>query len=266
VGEGAGVRDYAKIAGTFWTGTTGKALKARGQEAVIVSLYLMSCPNSNMLGLYWLPKMYMAHESGLGFEGASKGLASAIEEGFCRYDEASEVVWVIEMAAWQIGDTLQAADNRCKGVQREYDALPENPYLTEFYERYGTSLCMTSCRGKPKGLRRGSRGATKPRAGTRAGTEAGEPGLLRFPGFWSVWPKSARKGGRAECAEVWAKSGLDAVADAIVAHVTAMSKTSAWTKQAGEFIPAPVVYLRGRRWDGAELGVAAVDDIFAGAK
>lgn len=264
------MRDYAKIAGTFWTGTTGKALKAQGMEAVITAVYLMSCPVSNMLGLYWLPRMYLEHESGLGSEGGSKGLARAIEAGFCQYDDATEVVWVMEMAAWQIGDVLLPTDNRVKGVQREYDALPENPYLTAFYERYATAFCMVSCRGKTKGLRRPSKPPTKPRAGTGEGTgaeNAPPPGLLRFQDFWSTWPKSVRKGGKAECADVWAKASLDSEADSILAHVTAMRATSTWTKQSGEFVPAPVVYLRGRRWDGAELDAFhAEDNIFAGAR
>lgn len=262
------MRDYAKIAGTFWTGTTGKALKAQGMEAVITAVYLMSCPVSNMLGLYWLPRMYLEHESGLGSEGGRKGLARAIEGGFCQYDDATEVVWVMEMAAWQIGDALLPTDNRVKGVQREYDALPENPYLTAFYERYATAFCMVSCRGKQKGLRRPSKAPTKPGAGTGTGegTETTPAGLVRFDDFWKTWPKSLRKGGRGECAEVWRKGELDASADAILAHVTAMKATAAWTKDGGQFVPAPVVYLRGKRWDGAELGERIESDIFAGAK
>ena len=34
------MRDYAKVAPQFWTGKTGKALKAAGPETVIVGLYL----------------------------------------------------------------------------------------------------------------------------------------------------------------------------------------------------------------------------------
>lgn len=54
-----------------------------------------------MLGLYYLPILYIAHETGLGLEGASKGLKSTIEAGFCSYDEDTEMVWVHEMAAYR---------------------------------------------------------------------------------------------------------------------------------------------------------------------
>lgn len=90
------MRDYAKVGPKFWIGATGKKLRAAGPEAQIVALYLMTSPHANMLGLYYIPKMFIAHETGLGLEAASKGLQRGIEAGFCEYDEASEMVWVIE--------------------------------------------------------------------------------------------------------------------------------------------------------------------------
>jgi hypothetical protein len=103
------MRDYAKVAPQFWTGETGKKIRAAGAETVVVALYLMTCPHANMIGLYYLPKMYIAHETGLGMEGASKGLTRAIEAGFCSYDEASEHVFVHAMARFQIADKLRNA-------------------------------------------------------------------------------------------------------------------------------------------------------------
>jgi hypothetical protein len=130
------MRDYGKVSPKFWTGDTGKAIKKKGADAVIVAVYLMTSPHSNMLGLFYQPVLYMAHETGLGIEGASKGLAECIEAGFCAYDEASEMVWVFEMATYQIAAALKPDDKRCKGVQKDYDALPRNPYLGEFFDRY----------------------------------------------------------------------------------------------------------------------------------
>ena len=141
------MRDYGKVGPKFWIGATGKKLRAAGPEAQIVALYLMTSPHANMLGLYYVPQMFIAHETGLGFEGAAKGLASAIEAGFCEYDEASEMVWVVEMAKYQIADALTGRDLRVKGVQNEYDALPANPFLARFFEHYAISFCMTRKRG-----------------------------------------------------------------------------------------------------------------------
>jgi len=140
------MRDYAKVSPKFWCGATGKALRAQGHEALIVGMYLMTSPHANMLGLYYLPITFIAHETGLGIEGASKGLQRAIEAGFCLYDEASEVVWVMEMAKYQIAESLKPNDLRVKGVQNDYAALPSNPFLSPFFDKYAEAFCMSSRR------------------------------------------------------------------------------------------------------------------------
>lgn len=158
------MRDYGKIGPKFWIGATGKKLRAAGAEAQVVALYLMTSPHANMLGLYYLPQMFIAHETGLGIEGASKGLASAIEAGFCEYDEASETVWVMEMAKYQIADELSGKDLRIKGVQNEYDSLPNNPFLSRFYDMYATAFCMSNKRDSGHALVSPFKAPSKPLA------------------------------------------------------------------------------------------------------
>ncbi len=87
-----------------------------------------------------------------------------------------------------------------------------------------------------------------------------------FVAFWSEWPSGGRKGGKPECLKVWVDRKLEAKAAEIIAHVKAMKTSREWTKDGGEYIPAPVVYLRGSRWDGAETSPpVAANPIFAGA-
>ena len=173
------MRDYAKLAPTFWTGETGKALRRRGSEAVIVALYLVSSPHSNMLGLYYQPVPYMAHETGLGQEGTVKGLQACVEVGFCSYDSDTDMVWVHEMAAWQIADALKPADHRCKGIQKDYDSLPNCPFLEPFFDRYAPVFHLSRRRSisgeKPEvqaSLWQGPSEAP-PKPGTGTGTGAG---------------------------------------------------------------------------------------------
>jgi biotin carboxyl carrier protein len=77
-----------------------------------------------------------------------------------------------------------------------------------------------------------------------------------FTRFWAAWPKSTRKGGKPDCLKVWVKEGFDPIADQIIAHVEAMKLTIDWRKNAGEFIPGPLPYLNGKKWDGAEVPTA----------
>lgn len=151
------MRDYATVSPQFWLGKTGRDLRKIGAEAQIVAFYLMTSPHANMLGLYYLPVLYLAHETGLGLEGASKGLKSAIEAGFCSYDEDTEVVWVHEMAAYQVGKQLKPGDNKCAGVRNGYATLPENPFLSLFYERYKNDFHLNLKRS----YERGSGGASE---------------------------------------------------------------------------------------------------------
>lgn len=139
------MREYGKVSPHFWTGSTGKQLR-QCPESLVVSMYLMTSPHANMLGLYYMPLLYVAHETGLGIEGASKGLEWACKAGFCSYDETSEMVWVHEMARFQIADKLKSTDKRSIGVQNEYNSLPSNPYLASFYDKYSQAFCMAEKR------------------------------------------------------------------------------------------------------------------------
>lgn len=137
------MRDYAKVGPQFWIGPTGKKIKASGAEATIVAMYLITSPHSNMLGLYYLPTLYIAHETGLGLDGAAKGMKLCADAGFCSYDEATEMVWVHEMASYQIANELKEDDRRCRGVQNDYDALPANAFLGAFFDKYAKRFHMT---------------------------------------------------------------------------------------------------------------------------
>lgn len=175
------MRDYAKVEPKAWHGGTFKALRKGGTEALLVGLYLMTSPSSNMIGLFNQPLLYMAHETGLGIEGARKGLQACIEAGFCSYDEETEIVWVHEMAKFQISEVLKPNDLRCKGVQKDYDSLPDNPFLGPFFDRYAAAFHMTNRRDPFEGA---CEDPSKPRTGTGARTGArtgtGAQAPLRF--------------------------------------------------------------------------------------
>lgn len=79
------------------------------------------------------------------------------------------------------------------------------------------------------------------------------PKGVRFPEFWEAWPQSSRKVARAECEKRWKARGLDADANAILAHLAAMKPSKSW--QEG-YEPAPLTYLNQRRWEDGGDGAA----------
>ncbi|MES2103099.1 MAG: hypothetical protein V4634_03710 [Pseudomonadota bacterium] len=140
------MRPYAKITPSFWIGGTGRELRKRGNHAQLLALHLVSAPLSNMLGLYYLPKAIIVHETGMSLGDATKALRCCAEAGFCHYDEDSQMVWVPEMARFQVEAQLNPKDKRAAGIQSEYDRLPDNPFLGAFYNKYVDAFCMIRCR------------------------------------------------------------------------------------------------------------------------
>lgn len=130
------MRDYAVVSPLFWTGETGKRIRKLGPRCQTIALYLVTGPQSNMLGLYYLPIPTLCHETGSPSKGALEALRRLSEAGFAHYDEGTEYVWVVEMARWQIGEQLKDGDNRIKAIKNELEKLTKIPFYNAFLKRY----------------------------------------------------------------------------------------------------------------------------------
>lgn len=73
-----------------------------------------------------------------------------------------------------------------------------------------------------------------------------------FERFWRIYPDK-RKGSKSACFRLWQDEGLDASVEQIISHVLVMRTNADWVKEDGEYVPAPLTYLRQQRWDGSEL-------------
>lgn len=138
------MREYGKVAPQFWTGDTGRQIRKYGRDCQVVAFYLLTCPSANMIGLYYLPLPVLMHEVGITKEGASKALRRLSEALFATYDEASEHVFVHEMASFQIGEPLAENDNRVKGIIREWQTMRKTPFYKDFHQRYAESFHLPS--------------------------------------------------------------------------------------------------------------------------
>lgn len=165
------MREYGKVSPQFWVGSTGKQLRG-DVNAQLLALYLMSSPHSRMTGVFYCPVSYMAHETGIPFEGASKALQRLEEASFCEYDHDSETIFVVRMAAYQIGEDLKPKDNRIAGLRKEVANMPETRMKSSFLRVYGEKFGLVDepeIHKKTKGLGRGSEAPRKPGAGAGAG-------------------------------------------------------------------------------------------------
>lgn len=196
------MRDYGVVSPRFWIGATGKALRGNA-PAQVLALYLMTSPHANMIGVFHCPLIYMAHETGLGMEGASKALQSLIEAEFCTYEESSETVFVHRMAAFQVGDQLSAQDKRCKGVEREWSNIPSAQLRQAFFAIYSVAFHLPGDGKKTSPLQAPSKTLASqeqeqeqeqvvaaPSAKSPAGTSLPRDWVL--PAEWAAWARATR--------------------------------------------------------------------------
>lgn len=130
------MRTYAKVSPRFWTGSTGRAIREMGPDCQLVALYLLTAPSSNMIGLYYLPLPTVAHETGMTLEGASKALRRVADGVFAHYDEASETVWIVNMARDQIGEQLKPSDKQAIGIARQLEEHRASSLARAFHAHY----------------------------------------------------------------------------------------------------------------------------------
>src|SRR5262249_30131548 len=130
------MRNYAKVAPSFWIGETGRALRAAGRDAQLLALYLVTCPAASMSGLFYLPLSTITEESGLPPEVVRKTLQTLKRLRFAYFDERTSTVFLPEMARYQIGEELSPGDKRIPGLVRELHPMRGSPYFSKFFEKY----------------------------------------------------------------------------------------------------------------------------------
>ena len=254
------MREYSVVSPAFWIGDTGKALRG-DKDAQLLALYLMTSPHSNMTGVFHCPILYMAHEIGLPLEGATEALARLIEAGFCEYEDVSETVFVVRMARFQIASSLKPGDKRILGLKKELSKMQSKHMQSRFIAIYSEAFCLNLEAQKTSPLQAPPKPGTGTGAGTGTGTrinntliaDKSAPSPVGFDQFWKTWPTNERKQAKGQCLTAWTKARAEDSSAQILAHVQALKKNTAWLKDDGQFVPAPLVYLKQRRWEGADI-------------
>lgn len=253
---------YRKVDPRIWNDAKFRTLSNRGK---LLFFMLLTHPGMTALGamrgtpsglaeeLTWSPE---AFREAFG-EVLSRGMAEHDAEAclialpnFIRYNlpESPNVIkaWVGALDLLPECDLKTAILHRAKAITEE---------MTEgFVKAFSEAFAQAMPNQKPK---------QKPKPKKDKAPPPPVPGGA-FDRFWAAWPKHSRKVAKDQCRAKWAKRGCDAIADKIVAHVKEMKVGAAWTKDNGEFIPAPLVYLNQARWDAP---VEPLDpEVIGGAK
>jgi hypothetical protein len=153
------VRTYSIFTPQRWIGTTGKRLR-RGildrkpgdpereayKDAQIVADVLLNNPNANHYGLYYITLLTIADLTGLLADEIARALVILEREEFSFYDDATEFVWVKEMARVQMFLPLKPGDRQVKSTNTWYRQVPRNPFLGPFFDRYNEDLRLETKR------------------------------------------------------------------------------------------------------------------------
>lgn len=162
--------------------------------------------------------------------------------------------WLIELKAagvYSVTDDgiiysrRMVKDERLRNTRAESGRLGGNPVLLNHKDNHKVNGIDNL--GPNLG---GKQSPTPSSSSSSSSSKPTPPPSGPFLRFWEAWPKSERKEAKGKCWEKWRKGGFDSLADTILAHVQSLQSSDRWRKG---FIPAPLVYLNERRWEGAEL-------------
>ena len=86
---------YRKIEVQFWTDPK---IKAIGGAARYLMLYLITNPHTHVSGIYYLPKAFVAHETGIELSELDTLYDTLSGAGLAKFSpDTDDVVWVVNM-------------------------------------------------------------------------------------------------------------------------------------------------------------------------
>lgn len=261
----------ARIAETFWTGQTGRRLRTHPAEVREVAVYLLTAPGKSLYGLYYKTLTSMREETGRAEKSIRHALAVLDDETFACYDDVNEYVWVVEMAAYQLGPLpLHAGDFRVTNANRWYHRCPPNIFLGAFFDRYGDDLRLVG----PRRVWNPTPTLVAPaEQGAATVSEADKPLVQIVPDrsthdvlipelsdagpfsvaegfeeFWQAYPRPVGK--QAAKKEYYAAKPTRALHDRILAALDQQKRGNRrWLEEGGRWIPNPSTWLYQGRWD-----------------
>ncbi len=126
------MRAFSTIKSTFWTMGSGKRLRG-DPEAQVLALYLMTCSQGTMCGIFSVALPTIAHETGIPLEVIPSVLKKIRD--IVVYDTTEELCWIPNSSRVQIGK-MTSKDKRRPGLIRELNQFGSHPFVGEFFRLY----------------------------------------------------------------------------------------------------------------------------------
>jgi hypothetical protein len=254
---------------TFWGGNLYRTIDSElwidrkvrclDTETKLLFVYLITNSHTHLSGIYYLPKPFITHETGVALKGLDRGLEALDKADMVKYDNDNELVFVINMLKRQKGLSAENK-NVWKSISSQLKSF-ENSYLVSlFVERYGSdNLILSSPLQAPsKGVGEGLvidididtvKAPVKVKAPV---TEKLEIFPSRFEEFWKAYPiRSGSKGSKPDANRSWIKFGCDAIYDTVIASLEAYKRCDQWSNP--KYIPMVTSWLNGQAWESTPV-------------
>ncbi len=121
-----------------------KPFRKLGPDCKLLAIYLRTCPQFQMVGIFNIAVEIMAKDTGLTIPTIEDCLQKLETIDYLKFDSEADVVWVIDMAVSQVSrGTL--SERQSKGVINELTRLYEDylPFVHDWIGRYGSRYGVT---------------------------------------------------------------------------------------------------------------------------
>jgi hypothetical protein len=127
---------FAQIFQDEWRKKFKSILAAEGSDALVLYLFLRTCPHRNMSGIYYIPISTMAHDTSIDVVRVEELVMSFEQMDLCSYDYRTEEIFLFDMLETQVGGYLKEDDKRSKMVMRHFYELESDELRSDFWERF----------------------------------------------------------------------------------------------------------------------------------
>lgn len=134
-------RKYCTVHPEIWIT---KPFRQLGPDCKLLAIYLRTCPQFQMVGIFNIAVEIMAKDTGLTIPTIEDCLQKLETIDYLKFDSEADVVWVIDMAVSQVSrGTL--SERQSKGVINELTRLYEDdlPFVHDWIGRYGSRYGVT---------------------------------------------------------------------------------------------------------------------------
>lgn len=237
---------YRKVDPRIWNDEKFRALSNKGK---LVFFMLLTHPSMTSLGAMRGTLAGLAEELGWPVEAFREAFADVLNQGMAEHDPKACLIALPNFVRYN----LPESPNVVRAWVGALDLLPECDLKQHVVQRAG-EIAGDMQEGFGRAFREAfDKTSPNPKQKPKQKNSPPPPADAggAFESFWNAWPDHKRKVAKAQCERKWEAKACEDFADKVIAAVLAMVKSEDWTKEGGEYIPAPLVWLNQERWQAA---------------